>query len=620
MEDSRKTTSKETRTDLYAAAQYIASFVEKELGVQIPFDVYLQDPMVAASDPKFGFDEGFYVVWEPGMTDGPTSARFAVVDYNGDTGSLAPMAKWDEEQEKFLDPEGKVVDKDNSDNYQFHQVNVWAVLQRALDFFEDREALGRRIPFGFDGNRLIVVPHAGYGRNAFYDRKSKSLQFYYFDHDDKRVYTCLSTDIIHHEFGHAILDGIRPYFIKSTLVETAAFHEFVGDLTAILIILTNKTFRDRLAEKTDGRLSEAKILSSIADQFGTAVTDNPYLRSALNTEKMSKIKPHHGPHHVSQVMTGAMFDILIALSEHYIEQAKEAKTDDSREKIAKDAFENAINLMRRIAIQPLDLLPPVDVTFKDYAMTVLRSQSLANPTDPHQVYQIILKAFAEREILDEDDVKFLNEPRYLHDRLKLNIYHNIDSISRSKAAAYRFLDDNRPALLIPSYQDVIVADLYDANKSARQNRRLPRQIILEYIWHEEVKLEGEQFEEYDGQITTLLCGGTLVFDDKGSVLSWFRKPGTEISDYIGDENPWPAERAKGLKRKDQFLEALAERIKNGQIGSTLGSSKGMLQSMIPPVIVTQENERLTFELSPHLSFCEDYHHSFKSKKKWEVSS
>ena len=616
----RRKTTKETRVDLYAAAQYIGSFVERELGVQIPFDVYLQDPMVAKSDPKFGFDEGFYVVWEPGMTDGPTSARFAVVDYNGDTGSLAPMARWDEKQEQFLDPEGKVLDKDNSDNYQFHQVNVWAILQRALDFFEDREALGRRIPFGFDGNRLIVLPHAGYGKNAFYDRASKSLQFYYFDHDDKRVYTCLSTDIIHHEFGHAILDGIRPYFIKSTLVETAAFHEFVGDLTAILIILRNNTFRGRLAEKTDGRLSEAKILSSIADEFGSAVSDNPYLRSALNKLKMSDIDVDDGPHRVSQVMTGAMFDILIALSEHYIERELNRGTKKSREEIAKTAFANAIMLMQRLAIQPLDLLPPVDVTFRDYAMTVLRSQSLANPTDPHGVYQIILKSFRDREILDDQDVDFLNEPRYLHDRLKLDIYHNIDNISRSKAAAYRFLDDNRNALLIPSHQDVIVADLYDANKSTRQNRRLPRQIILEYIWHEEVKLEGAQFEEYEGQITSLLCGGTLVFDDKGSVLSWFRKPGTEISGSGSKNYRWENEKARGQKRREQLLEELARRIEKGQIGSTLGSSKGMLQSMIPPVIVKQENDRLTFELSPHLSLNEDDHHSFKSKKKWEVSS
>ena len=84
---------------------------------------------------------------------------------------------------------------------------------------------------------LLLYSIAGYGQNAFYDRASKSLQFYYFDKEGKRVYTCLSTDIINHEFGHAVLDGIRPHYHESSLIETGAFHEFVGDLTAILLIL-----------------------------------------------------------------------------------------------------------------------------------------------------------------------------------------------------------------------------------------------------------------------------------------------------------------------------------------------------------------------------------------------
>ncbi len=165
-----KSPTAKTRMGLYAASQFLSLDAEKELGLQIPFDVYLQDPLVAEEDPKFGFDEGFHVRWEPGIGDGPTSSRFAVVDYNGDTGRIAPMAQWDAKNNRFKDPDGKVLDKDNVEPLQFHQVNVWAVLQRALTFFEEGFGLGRPIPFGFDGNRLIVVPHAGYGQNAFYDR------------------------------------------------------------------------------------------------------------------------------------------------------------------------------------------------------------------------------------------------------------------------------------------------------------------------------------------------------------------------------------------------------------------------------------------------------------------
>jgi hypothetical protein len=153
-------------------------------------------------------------------------------------------------------------------------------VQRALDFFESGFALGRRIPWGFDGNRLILVPHAGPGENAYYDRQSHSLQFYYFDRPEGRVYTSLSTDIVNHEFGHAVLDGIRPHFIEGVLPETAAFHEFIGDLTAILITLRNTAFRKRLVAETEGDLSKDSTLSNLAEQFGRTVQDKPYLRSA----------------------------------------------------------------------------------------------------------------------------------------------------------------------------------------------------------------------------------------------------------------------------------------------------------------------------------------------------
>jgi len=398
----RRNTTKKTRESLYAASRYLSKEVERELGVMIPFDVYSQDPKVAKDDEEFAFENDFYVRWEPGLTDGPTSSRFAVVDFNGDTGHLAPKAVWSSDDEAFADPHDYILDRANVEPLQFHQVNVWALLQRALEFFEAGTGLGRRIPFGFEGNRLIVVPHAGYGQNAFYDRTSKSLQFYYFDDDDERIYTCLSADIVNHEFGHAVLDGVRPYFMESVGVETGAFHEFIGDLSAILILLRNNDFRRKLAKTTGGDLGAADHLKHIAQQFGEAISNVPYLRTAANDMKMSDIKPEHGPHRVSEILTGTMFDILKDLSDHYLKRENERYrqrvreidsrtdlTEAAREKekkkrlpSAKTAFWNAIQRMQCMAIQPLDLLPPVDVTFRDYALAVLRADSLANPMDP----------------------------------------------------------------------------------------------------------------------------------------------------------------------------------------------------------------------------------------------
>lgn len=605
---TRRNTTKETRIILYSASKYLSTAAREELGLRIPFDVYLQDPYVNKSDPKYGFDKDFFVSWEPGITDGPTSARFAVVDYNGDTDTVLPMAVWDEKAEVFLAPDRKtVLDRTKADLPQFHQVNVWAVLQRALTFFEEASGLGRRVPFGFEGNRLIVLPHAGYGKNAYYDRKSKSLQFYYFDEGDERVYTCLSTDIINHEFAHAMLDGIRPYYYESTLVQTGAFHEFIGDLTAILIILRNNNFRGKIAKDTKGDISAASHLTSLAEQFGRATSDNPYLRTALNKLTMADITDSDGPHKLSQVLTGAIFDIIIALTRHYIIKQKHTPSK---------AFWFAVDRIQRMAIQPLDLLPPVDVTFKDYALAVLRSEALSNPTDPHDYFEMMVDVFVKRKILDNKDKADLLAPRYMYDKTRMDVYHDIGDISRSRATAYRFLDDNRDKLFIPASQDVIVADLYDANKYAHQANRLPRQIILEYIWREDVVLTGKKFGEFEGQNTTMLCGGTLVFDDKGNILSWFRKPGS----VGGAGKNWEIENAAGKKRLSEFLDNLAARIQSGQVGAALGSSKGMVGSLIPPVTVSKQDGVLKFELSPHLNLSGEDHEHYKGGKQWQVSS
>jgi len=153
--------------------------------LRIPVKIFLQDPLVAEKHKKKGVlgIEEIYIDWEPGLTDGPTSARVAVVDYNADTGILAEPAKWDPEAKRFMDA-------DDSDSFHFHQVNVWAIVQNTLAFYEDPFVMGRPISWGFDGNRLVVIPHAGVMKNAFYDRQSKALQFYYACSRKKQVFTC----------------------------------------------------------------------------------------------------------------------------------------------------------------------------------------------------------------------------------------------------------------------------------------------------------------------------------------------------------------------------------------------------------------------------------------------
>jgi hypothetical protein len=621
--------SPDDRVKLYALARYLSPSLEEECGLQIPFTTYMQDPAVAKDNPALAFNEKLLVGWEPGLADGPTSARFAVVDYDADTDELTPPAEWDEKLQKFVIG-NQVVEQSTAHLPQFLQVSVWATLQRALAFFEDGSALGRRIPWAFEGNRLIVVPRAGYGENAFYDRDSKSLQFYYFGSAPDIVYTCLSVDIANHEFGHAVLDGIRPLYNESSLVQTGAFHEFIGDLTAILLTLRNGDLRRHVAQATAGDMTKADAIGSIAEEFGRNVSGRPYLRTAFNQDKMSGMQGETSAHRLSTVLTGAMFDILIELANHYRREPEEPSAEGEAPSVERkraspaQAFWRAADRMQRTAIQPLDLLPPVDVTFRDYALAVCRSQQLSDPIDPEGYYGMLIKVFRERGILSEEDEQQLTQPQYLYERLDLCVSPNVGEISRSRGAAYSFLDDNRQELLIPASQDFFVADLYDANKRARQGARLPRQIILEYVWREDVLLDGKRFGQFDGRWTSMLCGGTLVFDDNGNVLAWAMKPGS--LPYGGKRvrrgaiaRSWEAAVAEGTARREELLDNLAAQIAAGRVGAVVGSAKGLLGTAVPPLIAEGEEDQVRFRLSPHLHLSHDEDEDLGARP-WEIIS
>jgi hypothetical protein len=611
------TAIKSARIELYAARQLLGRDTQADLELRIPFDVYFQDPFVTASNPDYDFDEGFTVPWEPGISNGPTSARFAVVDYDAGTEALDAPARWDAERGKFLDTNDKILDRTNCDSPQFRQMNVWATLQNALDFFENGFGLGRRIAWGFEGNRLIVVPHAGYGQNAFYDRDSKSLQFYYFDREKsgtrKRVHTCLSADIINHEFGHAVLDGIRPHYHESVFAETAAFHEFLGDLSAILIAFRNNAFRAQIAEATRGDLDRDNPLASLAEEFGNNIGDQPYLRNALNDLEYEAVKNDQRQHYMSQVLTGAMFDIIRRLMAYYMTKRGES---------AKQALWSTIRRMQCMAVQPLDLLPPADVMFADYARAVLRAEQIANPTDPDGYRDMMIDVFVGRRILSAEEAADLREPDTIFDRLNLSVFHDPQSIAASRANAYRFLDDNRRELFIPHAADVVVVDLSTAYKLTVAARRLPRQILLQYIWREDVPLEGARFGRFEGEMTSMLCGGTLALDVDGNVLAWARKPGNlPLIKGTRKRQAEEAEIETGKIRLAAFLDALAARIAAGRIGDSIaGGAAGLLQKSIAPMLSSRAVDgTVRFGLSPHIGIRSDEDEEM-GERPWQISS
>ena len=618
---SSRRLTRATLVELYAARRHLDLSALKETGLRIPVEVYFKDPDVADNFEKVGIDKEFTTVWEPGLRDGPTSARFAVVDYDATNNKLTPPAIWDRKENCYCYPAKTPLTAGQKHLFQYHQLNVWAIIQNTLDFFESGYALGRRVSWAFDGNRLIVVPHAGYGENAYYDRASKSLQFYWFNSDSGPVYTCLSSDIVNHEFGHAVLDGLRPYFYESLGAQTAAFHEFIGDLTAILMAFRNNSFRAAVLEETNGDLSTDRLLTGLAQQFGKATLNAPYLRSAINSDTMKTLAGNLEPHALSQVMTGTMFDILMGLfANHREKELERFEAGEINKPSDKRALADTVPRMQTLAIQPLDFLPPCAVTFRDYALAVLRSEQVANPTDPSGYRALMLDCFIKRGILSRKDRKPLLEPAPVFKRPALDVFHPVDAIVASRGGAYRFLDDNRAKLLIPPNADLVITDVVRASKYARDGRLLPEHIVLQYIWREEVLLDGSRFGHMAGERTSMLCGATMVLDQNGNQIHWARKPG---SADIGPSDAAIAEQNDGKRRRDEFLKTIEARVAAGMIGDmigdTIGGALGLLERALPPFTVQRVDGAVRFGLSPHFSIRHSLDDDDMGDRQWQIS-
>jgi hypothetical protein len=603
--DNGKKLTRATLINLYETRRYLHLDTAKETGLRMPVEVFFKDPRVAELYENVGIDSEFTTPWEPGLRDGPTSARFTVVDYDSTSNALTPPAHWKEGC--YRAPDGTPLDGKSSELFQYHQLSVWATVQNTLDFFESSFALGRRISWAFEGNRLILVPHAGYGENAYYDRASKSLQFYWFESEKGRVYTCLSSDIVNHEFGHAVLDGLRPYFYETVGSQAAAFHEFIGDLTAILMAFRNNAFRARVLKESNGDLSTDNLLTGLAEQFGEAVSGTPYLRSALNKETMEKLAGTFEPHALSEVMTGTMFDILMRVfAQHRESELKRYKAGGSSKPSDIRALADTVPRMQMLAIQPLDLLPPCGVTFRDYALAVLRAEQVANPTDPSGYRALMLDCFIARGVLAEADKVELLKPAPVFTRPSLAVFHPIDDIAASRGGAYRFLDDNRSNLLIPPNADLVVSDIVRASKFARDGRALPEQIVLQYIWREELVLEGERFGRFAGERTTMLCGATMVLDQNGNLIHWARKPG---SASVGTSAAAVREQADGVARRTELLDTVAARVASGTIGETVGGELGLLERASPRFGFQRIDGTIRFQLAPHFSARDEHDHT-----------
>jgi len=340
---------------------------------------------------------------------GPRSHRFHVVDYDSTSGQLLPPVDLnDPEREGGWSYRDRFLEADDAtltSSAAFHAQNVYAIAARTLAHFEF--ALGRRLPWGFAGHTLYLVPHAFAEANAYYSREDQGLLFGYLpDETGETVYTCLSHDIVAHETTHAILDGLRPRFMKPGLPDQAAFHEALADIVALLSVFSiRELVESQLAEEEgrvpEGTLSEAEFKSSalyqLAEQFGRAT--RPDRGSALR--RSLELDPGEGwksdlefeePHRRGEVLVAAVMRAHVAMWGGRVRDLIEAKAL-TRRRAAEEGAKSADHLLR-MAIRSIDYAPALEFEFEDFLDAVLTSDEITAPDDEHGYRDSLRHAFA----------------------------------------------------------------------------------------------------------------------------------------------------------------------------------------------------------------------------------
>lgn len=465
----------------------------KRMKVRVPY--IIQDPLTS----KFKGvkpTESIDVEEEDFFLDGPVARRVAVLDFDETTGELLPGTKFeapapDRKLGQFAADPNAIYSRD------FNRVSVFGTVLKTMYLFEKGDTLGRPLRWAFEAPQLLVVPRAGEMANAYYERESHSLQFFFFPsvrNPGQTIYTSLSQDIVAHETGHAILDGIAPDLYNAISPQSLALHEGMADLTAVLVAIFTGNLREAVLEQTRGSISDSTAFSSVAEEFGAAQARVGRARPLRNLNNRKTLCPQDTskdesgnpnrvsipePHLLSEVLSGALYSVLVKVHEAWKKKTarKEGKDEFS---VSGKALAIAAQQFKRMIFRALDYLPPGEVSFADYGRAILAADEASHPDDA-----------APREWIVEEFVRRCMAPSDKALEVRTNYSHpalkdlDLDTLVESDWAAYSFVNANRKLLGVPEGTSFRVRPRLDVTKEyyVREGKKSVRECILKVSWN-----------------------------------------------------------------------------------------------------------------------------------------
>jgi hypothetical protein len=485
--------------------------------VKVRVPLMVQDPTTARIK-EMPPVEGFDIDQEDFFLDGPVARRVAVLDFDPVTGVLVPGVR-------FLPPApdrvlGKydVADEDDIHARDFNQVSVFASVIKTMYMFEENDTLGRALSWAFDGPQLLVVPRAGEWANAYYERESRSLQFFYFPSardPGEVIYTSLSLDIVAHEAAHAILDGIAPDLYNAISPQSLALHEAIADLTALIMAFRSRTLVKTTLAVTGGSIRDSTAFSSVAEEFGYARDpDGPAveLRQLLNNKTLDPdaIGPNRvsrdDPHALSEVLSGALYSVMVKM--HDTVKRELAERDGRTEfEVSGRALWISARRFKRMIFRALDYLPPGEISFVDYGRAIIASDQASHPGDSE-----------EREWICQEFVRRHMVPNVAALKVETNLQApelddvDLTTLVQSDWAAYEFANRHREFLGIPEGIHFRVRPRLDVAKvyfhRDRREEKV-RECIFKVSWD---RKETNQFGPFFPAERQITVGTTLAID------------------------------------------------------------------------------------------------------------
>jgi hypothetical protein len=488
--------------------------------------------------------------------DGPACRRIAVVDFDPATSAPLPAPA------RFVLPQnpgttrGSYRVEGNPTSPAALAVNAFGTVFQTIRMFEGKDALGRQVTWAFGSEQLLIVPRAGEWANAFYERATRSLQFFWFPGDSgTTVFTALSRDIVAHETAHALLDAVVPSLYDSATPESIAIHESIADMVAVLMALDSDELRSSVLARSGNDLAQANAFSRIAEEFGTSRLGaggvrRTELRELANDATRTSLADAR-PHILSTLLSAIFYDTLAHIFDSRFESELARPLADGGRQTPAQAANRALGtahvIFRRLLLRGIDYLPPGELSFADVGRATLAADRAAlldadADAEIRKRRQAFAQRFVDRELIPDREA--LNSPV----PKKLDVpAEQLPALRDSDYLAYEYVGRHRRTIGIPDDAPFTVLPRVDATKRVGRKDTPPqRELLLKVGWNsvETVRIPSRTAKE-----RLVPTGATLSFAwDTGACLALVR------SDIAGDRHQQDRDRLLAQLQADGLLD------------------------------------------------------------------